>query len=194
MITLNILDIVTLIKSNEFSIIGIDGVDGSGKSTLAYNLSKELDCTWISLDDFIEENKGGYVPFINTYELLKKLEEIRGLAIIEGCCLLLACKKISINLDVMIYTRRLSFFGYWIDAKNYDISEEIEDFIRRKNDECTKFNIADSLLSQKPVYESNNGISGLEEELIRYHYEFRPQEKANIIYEWYLKVGSNSQV
>ena len=56
--TSDINEIVELITGGSFKLICIDGVDGAGKSTFAQNLSELLGVNFITLDDYIEKEKG----------------------------------------------------------------------------------------------------------------------------------------
>ncbi len=46
---------------NSQSIISIDGVDGVGKSTLSCKIAEELCLPNIEIDNFVQEQQGGYI-------------------------------------------------------------------------------------------------------------------------------------
>ena len=179
----NLLDIIEEIKRKNARLIVIDGVDGSGKSTLANKITKNLGFAHISLDDYLEKNRGYFVEYIK-YNLLKKeIDSASSSIIIEGVCALAVLKNLKIKYDLLIYIKRMSSYGFWKDDHIYDVDEDIDAFIANQNLEHKKFCEAMAQIEGKDFDPINSAIPKLTEELIRYHYEFKPQEIADIIYE-----------
>ncbi len=178
----NISDIVTLLRTPGPSLIGIDGVDGSGKSTLASSLSKELCCPHINIDDHTDKNLGEYVNHVHFDELERQLDDAKGPIIIEGVCLLAILGRLQRSLDKLIYVKRISDYGSWRDEDDCDVSEDINDFMNKKKEEQRKFVLAEACIERKEVPDDIN-FPELAEEIIRYHYDHRPHEKADIIYK-----------
>jgi len=74
--------------------IAIDGRDGAGKTSLAIVLQNRLGGTLVSLDDYLVENRGGYVPNLKTGELKATLATAIRPIIIEGVCILAALERV----------------------------------------------------------------------------------------------------
>jgi len=177
------LEISKELKRKNVSLIVVDGVDGSGKSTLAGKIAKDLSCLHINLDDYLEKKRGSFVKYIK-YNLLKN--EIDGAnisIIIEGVCVLAVLRNLNINSDFLIYIKRMSNYGLWLDEDLCDVDEDIDDFIENQNLEHLKFCEANATIEGKEFDPKNCNIPKLTEEIIRYHFEFRPQEIADIIFK-----------
>ena len=179
----SLLDIVEEIKSKNAHYIVIDGTDGSGKSSLANKIANKMGFIHINLDNYLDENHGYFVEHIK-YDLLnKKIEDANSPIIIEGVCALAVIKKLKIKCDLHIYIKRMADFGYWKDNYLYDANEDMDTHIDKQNVEYRKFCAAMAHIEGEQFDSKDTSIPKLTEELIRYHYEFKPQEVANIIYE-----------
>jgi energy-coupling factor transporter ATP-binding protein EcfA2 len=153
--------------------IVIDGKDGSGKSTLAKQLSAVLELPCISLDSFLEKDKGGYVEYIDYIKLKEALEKFEGY-IVEGVCLHQVLRRIEVAPAVNIYVRRVKH-GVWLDEDTLDVSNSVEAVLVRERGYASLFS-SDSVISL-----------GLTEEVIRYHAEFRPHESADVTYSIFIR-------
>ena len=180
--TSNISEIVTLLRIPGLRLIGIDGTDGSGKSTLASSLSKELDCSHVNIDDHIAKNPGQYFSHVHCDGLQRQLDETKGPIIIEGVCLLAVLERLQRSLDKLIYVKRVSDYGSWYDEDDCEVSENIDNFMNKKKEGLQKFAWAEACIEGKDVPDNIN-FPELTEEIIRYHYTYRPHEKADIIYK-----------
>ena len=180
----NLPDLLNEIRRKNTQIILIDGGDGSGKSTLASEIAQSISAVHINLDDYLEKNRGNFVDFIKYDLLKKKIEDSRPPIIIEGVCALSVIKKLQHKFDLHIYVKRMSAFDFWPGDNLYDMDEDVEGFITEKNKEHRKFSEAMAQIEGEEYDPEDTTIPKLTEELIRYHYEFKPQETADIIYEW----------
>lgn len=166
----------------KFSLIIIDGVDGSGKSTIAREISQRLGYSHIELDKYLEKNRKAYVKYIK-YNLLKdKIEGFNNPIIIEGVCVLAVLKKLKIEHDFLIYVKRMSKYGYWRDGNLYDVKEDVNGHISNQIKDYCNFSKALALIEKKELDSIDCSIPKLREEIIRYHFEFRPHEIADIIF------------
>ncbi|MFH1624647.1 MAG: hypothetical protein ABID54_05760 [Pseudomonadota bacterium] len=182
-VTQNVLDIVDEIKRRNAYYIFIDGCDGSGKSTLANEIAQKLTLLHINLDDYLEKNRGNFVDFIK-YDLLKnEIDNSNCPVIVEGVCVLAVAQKLQINCDVHIYVKRMSDYGAWKDDDLYNEAKDVDAFLAEQNTQHRKFCEAMAQIEGEKYDPENTTIPKLTEELIRYHYEFKPQETADIIYE-----------
>ncbi|MGH7792806.1 MAG: hypothetical protein ACREOB_10890 [Thermodesulfobacteriota bacterium] len=163
--------------------IAIDGRDGVGKTTVAGALQKAIGGTVISLDDFVPNNCGGYVPYLKTVELRAALETSSRPHIVEGVCVLAALQRVSYEPNVLIYIKRLANYGYWHDENTCDPTEPVEELIARLNAEIASFARLDAELSGEPLLEGEKPrLTPLREEIIRYHALYRPSRRATIIF------------
>lgn len=181
--TSEISEIVRKLKSKHFRLIAIDGVDGSGKSRLASKLANKLGYVHINLDDYLEKHRGGFLGHIK-YELLKtKMENIEVPIIIEGVCLLAVLKKLKKDPDLLIYVKRMSDDGWWRDEGICEVSKDIHEFISKEINGLKKFSELEAKMEGKELDPEECKIPELREEIIRYHHEFRPHKKANIVFK-----------
>ena len=163
--------------------IAIDGTDGVGKTTLAVALQNSLGGTLVSLDDFVLEKHGGYVPYLKTVELKAVLETINRPIIVEGVCVLSALERVFHERNVLIYVKRLASYGYWHDEDVCDPTEPVEELIARRAEEVGSFARLDAELSGEPLPEDKKPrLTPLREEIIRYHARYRPSRYADIIF------------
>jgi len=182
-VTDKLLDIVEEVKRKNAQCIVVDGADGSGKSTLAHEITVKLSLSHINLDDYLEKNRGFFVDYIK-YGLLKKtIEDASNPIILEGVCALAIAKKLQVNCDLHIYIKRMSHYGFWNDSDLYDVDDDVEAFIAKKNTEHRKFCEIMAQTEGEKFDPEDTNIPKLTEELIRYHYEFKPHKIADIIYE-----------
>lgn len=162
-------EVIGAIREIRAASIGIDGIDGSGKSTLAREISGALGLPCIGLDSFLEKNPAGYVEYIDYPKLKAALESLEGY-VVEGVCLIQVLRRIQLAPAANIYIKRVQH-GFWSDETQLDIREPVEVVLAGARELASRF-------SSSPV---NN--LGLAEEVIRYHAEFRPHDKADVTYE-----------
>ena len=180
--TSDLLEITRRLKSKEFELIVIDGVDGSGKSTLANILAKDLGYLHINLDDYLEKNRGTYVEYIK-YDLLKNKILSTSLPILlEGACVLSVLRNLEIDHDFLIYNKRMLNFGRWRDEELWDVTGNIDDFIAKETFELRKFSEVDANIEGEEFDQETCNIPAFREELIRYHHDFKPHKNADIIF------------
>lgn len=186
-LTNNPLVIVEEVKRKNAQCIVIDGADGSGKSTLADVITEKLRLIHINLDDYLEKKRGSFLEYIK-YDLLKKvIEDANSPIIIEGVCVLAIAKTLQVKYDLHIYVKRMSHHGFWNDSELYDVDDnvdvDVDAFIAKQNAELRKLCEVMPQIEGKEFDPEDANIPKLIEELIRYHYEFKPHKIADIIYE-----------
>jgi uridine kinase len=180
--TSEVSEILAILRTTGPLLTGVDGIDGSGKSWLASQLSKELAWLHINLDNYLDKNLGRYVNHVHYDAVRRELDKAKEPIIIEGVCLLAVLERLQRRLDTFIYVKRVSHYGSWRDEDDCSVSEDIEEFMNRKQEDLQKFVAMEAHLEGR---ETPNGVvfPQLAEEIIRYHYEHRPHEKANIVYK-----------
>ncbi len=162
--------LAAFIRNKNYCRIGIDGTNDAGKSTMAEKLSKILGLMHLNLDNFLIKESGGYLGYLKYDEIKQQASETKHF-VIEGVCLLNVLEKIDTSIDCLIYVKRMRH-NLWADERECEITEEIEDFISNEKKLMGLFqqteDVPDSL--------------GLAEEIIRYHYKFKPHKKADLFY------------
>jgi len=159
-------ELIAALKNISFdskSIVSIDGVDGVGKTTLSSKIAQELCISNIELDDFVQKNQNGYINHIDYDRLLKKIITDKPV-VVEGICVLEILNRIQIKPDVSIYIKVVDRYGFCNGQIKY----------------CPPAKSADEVINER----KSKGFSvGYEEDVIRYHYSFKPHEKSDYIFE-----------
>lgn len=141
------------------SIVAIDGDVGTGKTNLSYCIGCKLIKNVVNLDDFHIPKQDRFVDAID-FDRLKQSINILKTPVIEGICILEVLEKLEITDYVLIYCKEISEnTGNWSSAYRLDITDE-KDY-------------------QKQIQQHR----GLDIEIIKYHYKYRPFEKADYIYQ-----------
>lgn len=160
------------VKRTKYQRIGVDGINGARKSSIAVVIAKDLQLELVSLDDYLQKNKGGYVEFLHYEDLMKKLRSLDSF-IVEGVCLLEVLDRIEISIDCLVYIKRYHL-DMWADERELVVDlGSVEDFLVKEREIV-------AMLSG----ESDADGPSLEEDIIRYHSKYRPQDRADITYRW----------
>jgi uridine kinase len=162
-------------------VIGFDGMNGVGKSTLARKLAPLLGATVISLDNHLNKNRGAYVPCIRCQEVTAALRASgKRVVIVDGICLRAVAERCGFAIDVHIYIKQVSKESglcMWHDA-DLCLAETPVDVLKRN---AREIRMAEALMNGEDVEQAEKDI-GLREELIDYHAQWRPVEKADAIF------------
>jgi hypothetical protein len=161
--------VVAAITLRKGKRVGIDGTHGSGKTTLAKAVAAELHFPLFSLDDYLDRQQGGFLEFLDYRRLSRDLAAADRF-VLEGVCLLDAVKRADVELDCLVYVKRLRH-GLWADERELEIEEPLEEFLEKER--LTAMICGDD----EPVTDL-----GLDEEVIRYHYVQRPHKRADITF------------
>lgn len=172
--TKDINELASYIRQSDSLLIGIDGTDGVGKTRLANDLSKMLGFHSIHLDDFLDKNRGGFLDYLD-YSKIENSLKYHTKCVVEGICLLDVMGRIGIQLEVLIYIKRRQH-GLWTDGRALEIEGDLEEFIGA---ELQMLNDPVLRSPDEPEHET----LGIAEEIIRYHHRYKPQMKANLLYE-----------
>jgi hypothetical protein len=181
-------EIASLLKSSYpqalLGIIGVDGTDGVGKTTLANVLREVVGGSVVCLDEFVVNNRGRYIPHLRHRDLKTTLADRDRPVIIEGVCLLAALDAVSVEADVLIYIKRVASYGYWYDEETCDPEEQEEELIRRLSEEAEAFAKLEvpPAGDLDPVETTAGSLTPLREEIIRYHFKYRPSWRAQIVF------------
>ena len=147
---------------NSQSIISIDGVDGVGKSTLSCKIAEELCLPNIEIDNFVQEQQGGYIKYIDYDRLHDRISNQT--IVIEGVCVQQILNKMSLTSDVSVYVKVIDVYGFWMHRMRLFPSDKS----------------ADEVINER---KAKGFPLGHEEDIIRYHYTFKPHENADYIFE-----------
>ncbi len=151
--------------------IGIDGLDGCGKSTLASELAGHTHFDVICLDDFLDKSKGTYIKHI---DIDRVRDAIRGRkVIVEGVCLLQVLSKADLKLDLSIYVQRIRN-GLWADEDWLGLNQDVDEYLEKLRVDAEAISEEDESVPEED----------LSTEIIRYHHEYHPHEKADLTFSW----------
>lgn len=203
-----------ILKRDQFNLIAIDGYCGQGKTFLAGKLSSNFEIPCIELDtsNYLHKNNGGYIDWIkydHLKEELEKLQKGKKSIIVEGICVLDILKKINFTPSIHIYIKKL-IGGKWPKDKYLDYSLNINDVISKEEEEIDDFNnwsnsyeesdennfideidiskmsskIEESTILNKNQNAKVCDFDGIHRELLEYHFRYKPNEIAQIVFTW----------
>jgi cytidylate kinase len=166
-------------------VVAIDGVDGSGKSTLANTLSQMTGWAVLRLDDYLQRDQSTYVQHIDLKRLRTDLCAVPGIVLVEGVCVLRVLERIDEPLQSHIYVKRLGRFGNWLDEVESCFDCNSEQKIAELSEQVALVAEHRRLLDGESNINSTLqvGLTEFRAEVIRYHSELRPFERAAYIYE-----------
>lgn len=162
------------LQNKQPHIIGIDGEDGAGKSKkIAPFLRERLGGTVLSLDSYLEKDRGGYIEHLH-YDVLRQdllaLTQKSKPVIIEGIMLLDVLEKVDVSQDYLIY----ACSSMWLD----DWTNEYENHYKRGTlEEIIKHE--ESIVK---IINAGYQMKGMRKEIYAYTYERQPLSKANMIW------------
>ena len=138
----------------------------------------------------MEKNRGEFVKYIKYNNLLSKIGTTHEPILIDGVCLLAVCEIINKNPDFLIYIKRVSKNGKWCDEEKCEVTGDIDEFISKVKSKIFKidkeklrlFAELSSEIEGTPLESTKSDSIELWEEIIRYHNQYEPHKKANIIF------------
>lgn len=160
------------IRTEQCNIIGVDGTNGTRKTTVAGALAMELDLPLISLDNYLQKNRGGFIEHLQYDELSNEIKEHRTF-IVEGVCLLQALEKVDTHPDILLYLKRYHL-GLWADERELCVSpEQVEEFLKGEHELAAR--LSRTTTEEGPC---------LLDDIVRYHSQYRPEEHAQYFFRW----------
>lgn len=179
-------EIQVRISKDKIEVITIDGDTGAGKSTLATSISTRIGVIHLKLDNerYLYKNQGGCLKYIKYETLFNDIKEIIStgkIVLVDSVCILKILKNINIKSDLNIYVKRVSIYGFWYDGDRFDYRRSATEVIQEEKDNALK------LLTIIRSLKTNDNVNGenkntLNDEIIEYHFEYRPDNKADIVY------------
>lgn len=183
----NILNRITSSQDKTF-VISIDGCSGSGKSFLAMCLCcRNPNFIYFDIDThYLNSNTGNYLNSLN-YDLLKKNIEATAsggeFVVLDAICSLEILERLGIKPQVHAYIKLIDKkSGYWIQGSGFNYNSDVDEIIKNKKNQQRKFNDFDSGCSHETDEEVLT-CETMEDEILRYHFKFRPDEIADFIYK-----------
>lgn len=156
--------------------IGVDGLDGIGKSTLARVMAKRLGGSVISLDDHLNKKQDRYVQHIRCNEVNAAIAASASPVLIEGVCLLAVAQRCDVDVDVLVYVRRLSRnSGIWHDQE-WCLAERPAAELKKEEQELRN-NFAEET---GDIVDPDLGLRG---ELIDYHAQWKLVQRADLVFD-----------
>ncbi|MCC6491338.1 MAG: hypothetical protein IT364_27860 [Candidatus Hydrogenedentes bacterium] len=157
-------DLARAASDRPFRYIGVDGYDGAGKTRLARMIANRIGATVVSLDEYVEEGRGGYVPYLRIADIKATMDGETRPVVLEGVCLLAAAERIGIGIDALVYVKRMSTSGMWTDESECSPWEPVEAYIQQMKKNIRFF-------------------AELDEEIVRYHATYKPMDRAQYVLE-----------
>lgn len=170
-----------IVKAAGWRRIGVDGVDGAGKSYLADKLSQELACPTLDVDDYLHQNQGGYVDFID-YPALKAAVSSMPAFILYGACLREVLENLGVTLDANIYIKRMRD-GLWADEDECVFPEGVDAAIEALAGHLAMISGNFDEPSEHAGRESDGAAPHLAHEVMHYHEKYQPHESADLVFE-----------
>jgi hypothetical protein len=149
---------------NGAMIFEVDGVDGIGTPRLAKQLAALLGWTLVHLDDYVVSDKRTYFDRLDMERLGLDIFFAPRPLLVEGLCILELTSRLHLAMDILVYVRRLSSSGEWVDEDQCLFDCSAEDRIKsleRGLGQMTEFRKA----------------------IIVYHAKYRPSEVAEFVFD-----------
>ena len=168
------------------SIITFDGFDGVGKSSLARHLAASLKLPVIDLDDFLEEHQDCFLEALKFTDLSRAITNAlfsHRKVIVAGCLVETALERTGNSPDFLFYVMRTARMLSRPDIESID---EFDTLYGEKSADQLIADLEEMMEGWTRMPEEFGGggsgdIPNLERELIRYHRERRPHDKADLI-------------
>jgi len=157
-------------------IVSIDGWTASGKSTLAGTLADRLGWPRLALDEYLIRNRGGFIEHLDYARLKADLTDALRTSrpvLVEGIQALEVLERLEQRPGLRLYVRRVASDGVWHDG--FDLESSAEEVIERERQGLRKM-----LEAKGKVFDDH--AEPLEFEVIRYHYQHRPHETADLYF------------
>lgn len=184
---INIESIERFAQSSGWQRIGIDGVDGAGKTYLAEQLSEALGYPALILDNYLHQNQGGYVDFID-YPALSAAMSSMPAFILSGVCLRQVLANLGLDLDAHIYIKRMQD-DVWVDEVVCVFPEGVEAAIEGLAGDTEMISRSFDEPAEQVMAGRDDVELQLTFEVMHYHDEFSPQEDADVVYERGVQLG-----
>ncbi|MFA5997703.1 MAG: hypothetical protein WC791_04450 [Candidatus Paceibacterota bacterium] len=158
------------------SIVVIDGEDGVGKThVIAPLMANALDAHIFSIDNYLDNNKGGYVDFVDYEKLKQDISNVKDSkpVVLEGLMMLLVVKKLGMVADYFLYVGSISWVEEWLgDGGNYE---------KPLNNVISKIENNVNLISKLINSTAEWKMPKPREEIYQYTYNYKPFENAQAV-------------
>jgi hypothetical protein len=162
------------------ALIGIDGVDGSGKSPLAFGLAERIPAKVVSLDRFLNRNRGSYVQHLRRQQLRKAILSHQGTVIVEGVCLRSVLRRLRLRAFRHVYVKAVSQHGFWSHEGECELQEPVEAFLEKEREDLRV--MANFLASGNTGNSGPPDLCAFRKEVIRYHASISPSRRAHFVF------------
>lgn len=169
------------VKAAGWRRIGIDGVDAVGRAHLAKVLSRAMGCPALDVDDYLHQNQGGYVEFIDYPALSAAMASIPSFAI-SGACLREVLSNLGASLDGVIYIKRMRE-GLWADEEGCVFPEGVDAAVEMFAANRALNSRYFDEMPEQPAHEDDEVSPHLVDEVMRYHDTYVPHETADLVFE-----------
>jgi cytidylate kinase len=175
-----------ILDTRNVRIISVDGVDGSGKSYLANALSQPSKYSYVDIDgEYLISNNGKFIEFVNYEKLKSDIDNYLSsgsIAVVDCICITKVLNNIDLNADVKIYVKKI-MAGEWRDGKQFDYSRNIEDVLCEKRQLAQEDENDEAIIEGREPKILNFSEENMKDEIVRYHFQYQPENNADIILE-----------
>jgi tRNA A37 threonylcarbamoyladenosine biosynthesis protein TsaE len=171
-------DLSRCIAETPIRIVSIDGWSGSGKTTLARDLADRLSLRRCELDEYVHEQRGGFLEHLDYPRLSTALANVRTASapvLVDGICVLEVLERLGLRSDLKVYVRKISASGIWHDGLNLDPSRTAEEVIEEDRQSAERW----AEMHGKKLGEGGEPLAW---EVLRYHYGYLPHESADVYF------------
>jgi hypothetical protein len=170
-----------LVESAGWRRIGIDGVDAAANADVAGELAEALECPTLNVADYLHQNQGGYVDFID-YPALKSAVSSMPAFVLSGLCLAEVLENLGVSLDGNIYIKRMHE-GVWMDEDDCVFPDGIDAAIETLTENLAAISRHLDEADEHPGRVSDDSSSDFVLEIMHYHDSWQPQESADVVFE-----------
>lgn len=167
--------------------IAIDGWMGTGKTETARALSKKFELEHIECDIYWKEHSRQYAENMEYKELTSIVEKNNKICI-EGICIDDITNKLGLDIDCKIYMKKLNRFGEWREGELLDYEKDVSTIIEQEDKENKKFmeifEEKDREILEKQWEGKEATGRDILEQLLQYHFDYKPEETADIVFIW----------
>ena len=139
-------------------LLGLDGQHYSGKTCLAKHIQSSMPSHVVNLDNYLIRQQDSYVASLRIDEICQDIESARHnhpLTVVEGVCLLDVAERCALQFDRVIYVKVTNERLRWMEQEG--VEEKVD----------------------------TASLDPLGREVHLYTLKYRPQGRADLVYERY---------
>jgi hypothetical protein len=156
-------------------------VDAAVNLEVAVELSEALECPVLDIADYLHQNQGGYVDFIDYPALKSALSTMQGF-ILCGLCVAEVLENLGMTPDGIIYVKRMHD-GMWVDEDDCVFPDGIDTAIETLAENLAAISRQLEEPAEHHGRVSDDASSDFVLEIMHYHDRWQPHETADLVFE-----------